>query len=143
MDQSKAWTACLSWFVFILFAIVVPCLSHFFLACSDCDNKHSRPFDAVVQLSLSSLATLSFLSLTQFVRKYGLRRFLFFDKLCDESETVRTGYTRQLNVSLFPSLYICTILRLGHCYSSNLQVKECAINVEFVRYRSQMYYWKY
>lgn len=100
VDQSSAWTSCLSWFMFVLFAIVVPCLSYFGLACSDCDSKHSRPFDRVVQLSLSGVATLSFLCLSRFVSRYGLRRFLFFDRLCDESETVRKGYTEQLNRSL-------------------------------------------
>ncbi|XP_004513895.1 uncharacterized protein [Cicer arietinum] len=100
VDQSNAFTATLSWFVFLLFAVVVPALSHFFLACSDCDARHSRPYDAVVQLSLSSIAALSFLCLSSFVRKYGLKRFLFFDKLCDESETVRRNYMAQLNRSL-------------------------------------------
>ncbi|XP_075671666.1 uncharacterized protein LOC142641157 [Castanea sativa] len=100
VDQSNAWTACLSWSMFILFAIVVPTISHFVLACSTCDSKHSRPYDTVVQLSLSSVATLSFVCLSTFVRKFGLRRFLFFDKLVDESETVRNCYTEQLNRSL-------------------------------------------
>ncbi|PSS06113.1 Protein of unknown function DUF3537 protein [Actinidia chinensis var. chinensis] len=100
VDQSNAWTACLSWSVFMAMAIVVPCVSHFVLACASCDSKHSRPYDGVLQLSLSSIATLSFVCLSRFVRKYGLRRFLFFDKLCDESETVRKGYTEQLNLSL-------------------------------------------
>jgi hypothetical protein len=99
VDQSNVWTACLSWSMFVLFAILVPVVSHFLLACSTCDSKHSRPYDGVVQLSLSSVATLSFVCLSRFVRKYGLRRFLFFDKLVDESETVRNGYTGQLNVS--------------------------------------------
>lgn len=100
VDQSDTLSACLSWFMFILFAIIVPCFSHFFLACSDCDNKHTRPYDSLVQLSLSSVATLSFICLSRFVRTYGLRRFLFLDKLCDESETVHRGYTEQLNRSL-------------------------------------------
>ncbi|XP_024966147.1 uncharacterized protein LOC112506374 [Cynara cardunculus var. scolymus] len=100
VDQSNAFTFCLSWFVFIIFAIVIPFLSHFYLACSDCDNRHARPYDTLVQLSLTSIATLSFVCLSQFVRIYGLRRFLFFDKLCNESETVRRGYTQQLNSSL-------------------------------------------
>ncbi|XP_056173353.1 uncharacterized protein LOC115675202 isoform X2 [Syzygium oleosum] len=98
VDQSDAWSACLSWSVFFVFAIVVPIASHFLLACASCDGKHARPFDGVVQLSLSSVAVLSFVCLSRFVRKYGLRRFLFFDKLWDESETVRKGYTEQLNV---------------------------------------------
>lgn len=100
MDQSNAITATLSWFVFFVFALAVPALSHFFLACEDCDARHSRPYDAVVQISLSSVAVLSFLCLSSFVKKYGLRRFLFLDKLCDESETVRMNYMAQLNRSL-------------------------------------------
>lgn len=111
VDQSNVWTACLSWSVFVVFALVVPAASHFVLACDTCDAKHGRPYDTVVQVSLSSVATLSFVCLSRFVRKYGLRRFLFFDKLWHESETVRKGYTGQLNVrSLFP-LFCCLNLR--------------------------------
>ncbi|PIN06090.1 hypothetical protein CDL12_03373 [Handroanthus impetiginosus] len=100
VDQSNHWTSFLSWLVFLGFTILVPALSHFVLACTDCDSLHSRPYDAVAQLSLSSVAALSFICLSGFVRKYGLRRFLFFDKLCDESETVRNDYTKQFNRSL-------------------------------------------
>ncbi|KAJ9153831.1 hypothetical protein P3X46_027232 [Hevea brasiliensis] len=100
LDQSNKGLICLSWFMFILFAIVVPAISHFVLACASCDSKHTRPYDSVVQLSLSSVATLSFVCLSKFIRSYGLRRFLFFDKLCDESETVRNGYMNKLNRSL-------------------------------------------
>ncbi|KAD6453988.1 hypothetical protein E3N88_08694 [Mikania micrantha] len=66
VDQSNGWTATLSWFVFIIFTFIVPSLSHFYLACSDCDNRHARPYDSLVQLSLSCIATLSFVSLSQF-----------------------------------------------------------------------------
>ncbi|XP_062015424.1 uncharacterized protein LOC133731985 [Rosa rugosa] len=100
VDQSNVWRLCLSWSVFVVFTIVVPAVSHFVFACSTCDGKHKRPYDSVVQLSLSGVATLSFVCLSSFVRKYGLKRFLFFDKLYDESETVRRGYTAQLNRSL-------------------------------------------
>ncbi|KAF8369805.1 hypothetical protein HHK36_032166 [Tetracentron sinense] len=100
VDQSNLWTACLSWSVFLLLAIVVPLISHFVLACRNCDEKHSQPYDSVVQLSLTVVATLSFICLSEFVRKYGLRRFLFLDKLCDESPKVRQGYTEQLHRSL-------------------------------------------
>lgn len=106
VDQSTITTTCVSWSMFVLFNIVVPSVSHFVLACSTCDSKHERPYDGVVQLSLSSVATLSFLCLTTFVRKYGLKRFLFLDKLCDESETVREGYRGRLNVSSSPFFFI-------------------------------------
>ncbi|KAL6538449.1 hypothetical protein OROGR_012437 [Orobanche gracilis] len=102
VDQSNYWTATLSWLVFLGLAIVVPALSHFVLACAaDCvDSRHSRPYDTVAQMSLSGVAALSFVCLSGFVRRYGLRRFLFFDKLCDESETVRKGYTKQFTRSM-------------------------------------------
>lgn len=108
VDQSSPWTAVLSWSMFVVFTIVVPATSHFMLACADCDSHHSRPYDSVVQLSLSSLAALSFICLSRFVSKYGLRRFLFFDKLWDESETVRRGYTNQLNRSVKILSYFVT-----------------------------------
>lgn len=102
VDQSTYFNTFLSWFVFLIFAIIVPAISHFYLTCPSCDAKHKQPYDAVVQLSLTSIATLSFLCLTYFSRKYGVRRFLFFDKLVNESDSVRHHYTTQLNVwSLF------------------------------------------
>ncbi|KAL1220513.1 hypothetical protein V5N11_019917 [Cardamine amara subsp. amara] len=100
VDHSSPWTAILSWTMFVVFTLVVPAISHFLFACADCDSYHSRPYDSVVQLSLSSVASVSFLCLTRFVSKFGLRRFLFFDKLWDESETVRRNYTNQLSTSL-------------------------------------------
>ncbi|KAH9605424.1 hypothetical protein KSS87_001019 [Heliosperma pusillum] len=100
VDQSTWLSACISWFVFVIFALIVPAFSHFYLACPTCDAHHHRPFDTVVQLSLSSVAALSFLCLSHFVRKYGLRRFLFLDKLVDQSDSVRHHYTSQFNKSL-------------------------------------------
>ncbi|KAI4388204.1 hypothetical protein MLD38_000557 [Melastoma candidum] len=102
VDQTTFPSACISWAVFAVFGLAVPAASHFLLACGECDAVHERPFDSLVQLSMTGVATLSFLCLSTFVRRYGLRRFLFFDKLWDESETVRRGYTQQLNVSTRP-----------------------------------------
>ncbi|GMH05269.1 hypothetical protein Nepgr_007109 [Nepenthes gracilis] len=100
VDQSNPWKASLSWSVFFLFVIGIPIVSHFVLSCSSCDEDHKQPYDAIVELSLSSIAALSYLSLTNFDRKYGLRKFLFLDKLRDESEKVRQGYTAQLQRSM-------------------------------------------
>ncbi|KAJ8766580.1 hypothetical protein K2173_023827 [Erythroxylum novogranatense] len=119
VDQSNVWTACLSWSMFFVFTLVVPAISHFVLACSSCDSKHERPYETVVQLSLSGVATLSFVCLSRFVRKYGLRRFLFFDKLCDESETVRKGYTDRLNSSL----------KIVSCFVGPCFIAECAYKI--------------
>ncbi|MBA0634755.1 hypothetical protein Godav_029621 [Gossypium davidsonii] len=96
LDQSNLWKVSLSWSFFFVLAIGVPIISHYVLLCSNCDEKHRRPYDAVVQLSLSSFAAVSFISLSSWARKYGIRKFLFLDKLCDVSDKVRKGYAEEL-----------------------------------------------
>lgn len=100
IDYNNLWKAGFYWSIFLVLNIGVPLISHFVYLCEDCDFGHQRPFDAVVQTSLSLFAGLSFISLSYFARKFGLRRFLFLDKLCDESEKVRTGYILQLHRSM-------------------------------------------
>lgn len=97
-DQSSLWKAGLSWSIFFLLAICVPILSHLVFQCSTCDYNHRRPFDLIVQSSLSVFSAISFVSLSSFSRKYGLRRFLFLDKMSDVSDKVRHGYSDQLHV---------------------------------------------
>ncbi|KAK8524305.1 hypothetical protein V6N13_015333 [Hibiscus sabdariffa] len=100
LDQSSLWKVSLSWSLFFVLAIGSPIVSHFLLLCSDCDKQHQRPYDALVQLSLSSFAAISFVSLSSWARKYGIRKFLFLDKLCDVSDKVRRGYAEELQKSM-------------------------------------------
>lgn len=100
LDQSNVWRAGLSWSIFSLLAVGVPIMSHFVFQCNSCDHSHRRPYDAIVQLSLSVFATLSFISLSSFSRTYGLRRFLFLDKLMNVSDKVQRGYAQQLHKSM-------------------------------------------
>ncbi|XP_071690844.1 uncharacterized protein [Rutidosis leptorrhynchoides] len=83
-----------------MFTIGVPILSHIVYQCNSCDHNHQRPFDMIVQFSLSICSALSFISLSSFARTYGLRRFLFLDKLSDVSAEVRDGYSDQLHRSM-------------------------------------------
>ncbi|KAL8156866.1 uncharacterized protein LOC141671120 [Apium graveolens] len=100
IDQSNIWRAGLSWSIFSLLAIAVPLLSHFVFHCNTCDRNHRRPFGSIVQLSLSVFSILSFISLSSFAKKYGLRRFLFLDKLCGVSAKVQRGYAQQVHTSM-------------------------------------------
>lgn len=111
VDQSTVWHALISWFLFVLLAVVVPVISHFFLEFSD----HHRPYDAVVQLSLSAASSLAFFCLSVYLRNYGLRRFLFLDKISAESEMVRLGYSAELNRSF----------RILSCFVMPCFVAEC------------------
>lgn len=106
IDQSNPWKAALSWLIFFIFTVGLPMLSHIVYQCSTCDDSHQRPFDMIVQLSLSICSTLSFINLSSFARKYGLRRFLFLDKLSDVSAKVRDGYSEQLHVRSLIPLFI-------------------------------------
>ncbi|PKI66386.1 uncharacterized protein LOC116204456 [Punica granatum] len=101
VDQSTLWRAGLSWSVFFLLTVAAPLASLIVLQCrSTCDEDHRRPYQVVVQVSLSVFAAISFICLSRWARKYGLRRFLFLDKLSDASDTVRRGYALQLQSSL-------------------------------------------
>ncbi|XP_009385545.2 uncharacterized protein LOC103972887 [Musa acuminata AAA Group] len=95
VDQSNAKHAVVSWSIFLLLSVFVPIASHFVFSCA----PTRRAYDVVVQLSLISASSLSYLCLSAFVRRYGLRRFLFLDKLVGASERVREGYMDQLNRS--------------------------------------------
>lgn len=119
LDQSNKWRAGLSASIFFVLAIGVPIVSHFVFSCSSCDAKHRRPYDGIVQLSLSFIAALSFYSLSSFAHTYGLRRFLFLDKLGDASEKVRQGYTQQLRVS-FSLIFF--ILMSGQAYDTSTPI---------------------
>ncbi|KAL8241982.1 hypothetical protein R6Q59_012284 [Mikania micrantha] len=107
ISQSNPWKYALSWLIFFIFTIAVPILSHIVYQCSACDDNHRRPFDLIVQLSLSLCSTLSFINLSSFARKYGLRRFLFLDKLTDVSVRVRDGCSDQLHRSM---KLLCTFI---------------------------------
>ncbi|CAN8302345.1 unnamed protein product [Cochlearia groenlandica] len=99
-DNSSPVTALISWSVFFILVVGVPITSHFMLVCPDCDLRHRRPYDAVVQISLSIFAGISFVSLSIWSRKFGMRRFLFLDKLRDVSDMVRFGYEAEIQVRL-------------------------------------------
>ncbi|AES64416.1 hypothetical protein MtrunA17_Chr2g0289391 [Medicago truncatula] len=97
VDQSNLCKAGISWSVFFTLAYVVPILSHFLLDCSTtCDADHRRPYHVPVQISLSVFATLSFISLSKWDRKYGFSKFLFLDKVSDESLKIQRGYAIQM-----------------------------------------------
>jgi hypothetical protein len=95
MDHSAPGRAALSWLLFLLLAVVVPAVAHFLLAF----RPSRRPFDAVVQLSLSAASGASFLCLSSSFRRIGLRRLLYLDKLQTKSDRVRLNYTARLAFS--------------------------------------------
>ncbi|KQK17580.1 uncharacterized protein LOC100842014 [Brachypodium distachyon] len=95
MDHSAPGRAAMSWLLFLLLGVVVPAVAHFLLAF----RASRRPFNAVVQLSLSAASAASFLCLSSSFRRIGLRRLLYLDKLRTKSDRVRLNYTTRLSFS--------------------------------------------
>ncbi|KAJ1428699.1 hypothetical protein SESBI_08804 [Sesbania bispinosa] len=120
VDQSNLCKAGLSWSLFFSLAFVVPIVSHFLLDCpTTCDADHKRPYHIPVQISLSVFATLSFISLSRWDRKYGLSKFLFLDKVNDDSLKIQHGYAEQMQGTMK------LILRWGlPCF-----IAECAYKI--------------
>ncbi|WOL19102.1 hypothetical protein Cni_G27899 [Canna indica] len=114
LDQSNAGLAVVSWVVFFILAVAVPSVSHFVLSY----RPHRRPYDLVVQLSLSAAAALAFLTLSAATRRYGLRRFLFLDKLSEESARVQVAYTAQLRRS-----FRLLALFIAPCFAAEVAYK--------------------
>ncbi|XP_042415761.1 uncharacterized protein LOC122004953 isoform X2 [Zingiber officinale] len=114
LDQSNAGRSVVSWVVFLVFGVAVPAVSHFVLSY----RPHRRPYDLVVQLSLSAASALSFISLSASTRSGGLRRFIFLDKVAAQSARVRAAYSAQLRRSFrFLSLF------LASCFAAEVAYK--------------------
>ncbi|KAG2330596.1 hypothetical protein Bca4012_019820 [Brassica carinata] len=116
-DQSSRLKTLISWSLFFLLAVIVPMISHFVLICTDCDYKLHRPYDALVQLSLSIFAGISFVSLSDWSKRYGIRKFLFLHKLKDVSDKVRIGYEAEIQRSMKPlAIFVLPSLTLQAIY---------------------------
>lgn len=109
-DHRHPWRSALSWTTFFLLTFVVPLFSHFGFQRPVYHPNYFRPFDWIVQVSLTLLSTLSFVSLWRFTRKYGLRRFLFLDKLDSVGGKVRQRYSQEVHVCFSAFLYIMLLL---------------------------------
>jgi hypothetical protein len=88
-DSDAAASISASWLVFALLAVAVPVAALTAL-------PRRRAYDAQVQASLTLLGALSYVTLSSFVRRLGLRRLLYLDHLRHDSQDVRAGYIAQL-----------------------------------------------
>uniref|UniRef100_A0A0D9W5K5 Uncharacterized protein n=1 Tax=Leersia perrieri TaxID=77586 RepID=A0A0D9W5K5_9ORYZ len=100
VEHSDGSSAVASWLVFALLAVAVPAASRVALP--------HRAYDAQVQASLTLSAALAYLTLSRLVRRRGLRRLLYLDRLRHDSQDVRAGYTVELAGSF--RLLACFVL---------------------------------
>ncbi|CAN6228322.1 unnamed protein product [Urochloa humidicola] len=88
VDPSDSSSPALSWLVFATLAVAVPAAARFALP--------RRAYDTQVQASLTLSAALAYATLYTLVRRRGLRRLLYLDRLRHDSQDVRAGYIVEL-----------------------------------------------
>ncbi|KAJ7556250.1 hypothetical protein O6H91_05G075800 [Diphasiastrum complanatum] len=117
LDQSTTCSVIFSWVIFILLTLVVPVLNYLFVRCPHCDSKRSHPFELLTEVSESSMAAISFLSLSNILRVYGLRKALLLDFIIKDSPEVQRGYKDELQRAfhlLAEILLPCFLVELVH-----------------------------
>ncbi|XP_024363776.1 uncharacterized protein [Physcomitrium patens] len=117
LDQSTIFSVIWSRILFVLLAVVVPIFNFNFVSCDTCDESRKHPFEKLVQASETVLATVSFLTLSHILRRFGLRRTLLLDKIVKEPSEVQEGFQVKLKTafSLLAWMLLPTFLvELGH-----------------------------
>ncbi|XP_034605183.1 uncharacterized protein [Setaria viridis] len=100
VDHSDDSSPAVSWLVFAALAVAVPVAARVALPW--------RPYGTQVQASLTLSATLAYATLYSLVRRRGLRRLLYLDRLRHDSQDVRAGYIVELAGSF--RLLACFVL---------------------------------
>ncbi|XP_022132051.1 uncharacterized protein LOC111005015 [Momordica charantia] len=110
LDHSSTAGKFVSYFAFVLFAVVVPAVA---IVAVHVPIDDPISFNKLVQVPESGLAAIGFFTLSRFFRRYGLRQLLFLDGLQEDSVYVQRGYARELDKSfrylayiLFPSFFV-------------------------------------
>jgi hypothetical protein len=100
VDHSDASSPAVSWLVFAALAVAVPLAARVALP--------RRAYGTQVQASLTLSAALAYATLYSLVRRRGLRRLLYLDRLRHDSQDVRAGYIVELAGSF--RLLACFVL---------------------------------
>ncbi|KAM0943224.1 hypothetical protein DsansV1_C13g0119971 [Dioscorea sansibarensis] len=103
LDHSSTTSKAISFTVFIFLTLLIPALTSLSIHSS---SSSSSSFNKLVQLPESILTIISFVTLSSFFRRYGLRQLLFLDDLYHDSHYVRHGYNRELDRSFKYLAYI-------------------------------------
>ncbi|XP_057861994.1 uncharacterized protein LOC131070454 [Cryptomeria japonica] len=88
-----------SWMLFSFFTVIVPTVLVLCVTYSSSDTEQIQ-LNAVVQISESSLAAISFLFLSHNLKQHGLQKLLFLDKIERQSEKVQIIFKRELTVAV-------------------------------------------
>ncbi|KAM2656323.1 hypothetical protein EV1_011844 [Malus domestica] len=98
-NQSSWLSLALSWTALVLIGVALPVVALVVFNCSDCDKYQIKGFELVIVGSQAVLAAVSVLCISQSLRKYGIRRFLFVDRNSGHMVRFRNDYIKQIKDS--------------------------------------------
>ncbi|KAJ4959927.1 hypothetical protein NE237_019837 [Protea cynaroides] len=94
--QSSLLGFLLSWAAFLLLGVAVPVVILRLSSCSDCEKYQIYNFELDIIVSQSCLAIVSLACVSHNLRKYGIRNFLFVDRLHGQMLRFRKEYTEKI-----------------------------------------------
>ncbi|XP_052205155.1 uncharacterized protein LOC127809981 isoform X2 [Diospyros lotus] len=128
--QSSALSLALSWFTFFLIGVALPVAVVEFSGCSGCDKYQVKDFELDIVVSQACLAAASLLCLSHYLRKYGLRKFLFVDRYGGQMARFREQYIQKIS-ECFRLLILwilpCFILKTAREVAHILYVPPCIL----------------
>ncbi|KAK4283482.1 hypothetical protein QN277_000428 [Acacia crassicarpa] len=95
-EQSSWLSFALSWTSFIVVGVVVPLVALLAGECSACEDYQRKDFEIEIIAFQACLAAVSLFCLSQNLRKYGLRRFLFVDRYSGKLVSLHERYVKQV-----------------------------------------------
>lgn len=118
LDHSQYRTSLLSWILGLLLLVIVPVLRLCYVKAASGNSQHELVFQPLVVVVGIALSMVSFLFLSQAIRRHGLRGVLFLDAAEEEVMEVQEEYDaiieqcRMLLAKLFiPSFLIYVIFK--------------------------------
>lgn len=113
LDHSEKWWSFASWTVGLLMILVIPILRLIFLKPADNKSNHQLVFQPIVVVVGILISGVSFIFLSQSMRKYGIQGILHLDIAAEEITQIREEYNKiiqrgakQLAKLFFPALVL-------------------------------------
>lgn len=94
LDHSEKWWSFASWTVGFLMILVIPILRLIFLKPADDKSNHQLVFQPIVVVVGILISGVSFIFLSQSMRKYGIQGILHLDIAAEETAQIREEYNK-------------------------------------------------
>ncbi|GLJ20392.1 hypothetical protein SUGI_0370480 [Cryptomeria japonica] len=94
LDHSHKWWSLVSWIVGFVMILVIPILRLIYVKPADSKARHQLVFQPVVVVVGILISAISFIFLSQSMRKYGIQGILFLDIAADERSDIREEYNK-------------------------------------------------